>query len=213
MGFGASVAKLTALGHNVAMLDLTNGEPTPHGDPATRAREAARAAKILGVKTRITLDLPNREVVDSIAARRQVAAVYRELRPEIVFLQGTVDAHPDHIDGVKLAEKARFDAKLTKTEIPGQPWYPKKVFRYLASHLRLNPRPSFILDVSDTFETKMEAVRAYKSQFAASDRERWVDDTLRRMAWHYGRLIGVEYGEPVMCDEQTGLRDIRDLVV
>lgn len=212
MGFGGAVAKLLKLGYEVAMLDLSNGEPTPHGDAATRAAEAEAAREALGVKTRITLDLVNREIIDDVEARHKVAEVYRRLRPEIIFTQLGPDAHPDHIDGSRLAEKARFDAKLTKSSIPGEPWWPKKAFMYLASHLRLHPSPSFILDVSDTFETKLDVVREYKSQFMASGREEYMIGRLRTMGAYYGGLIGVEYGEPVFCHEQIGLRDIRDII-
>lgn len=213
MGFGGSAAKLAASGYEVAFLDLTNGEPTPFGDPDTRAREAAEAAALLGVKTRITLDLPNRELTDSIEARHKVAEVYRRLKPERLFIQGAQDAHPDHIAGAAVALKARFDAKLTKSEIAGEPWFPKKLFHYLASHLKLHPKPSFILDVSDTFEKKLAAVRAYKSQFEAAGREEWVTDMLRKMGAYYGHLIGTDYGEPVFCEEEIGLKDIRDILI
>jgi bacillithiol biosynthesis deacetylase BshB1 len=213
LGFGGAVAKFVASGYEVALLDLTNGEPTPFGDPDTRAKEAAQSAAILGVKTRITLDLPNREVTDTIEARHKVAEVYRKLRPDILFIQGTEDAHPDHISGSAIALKARFDAKLTKTDMAGEPWFPKKLFHYLASHLKLHPKPSFILDVSDTFETKLNAIRTYKSQFAASGREDEFIDMLSKMGAYYGLLIGVDYGEPVFCSEEIGLKDIRDILI
>jgi len=213
LGIGAAVARWAAAGYEVAMLDLTSGEPTPFGDPETRAKEAAEAARILGVKTRVTLDLPNRTLTDNPESRRKVAEVYRRLRPEMLFVQGEVDAHPDHIEGSSLSQKARFDAKLTKTDMAGEPWYAKKLFFYLASHLRLNVKPSFILDVTDTFEKKLEAVHAYKSQFAASGKEEWIIERLRARASYYGALIGVEYGEPVMCHEEIGLRDLRDIII
>jgi len=213
MGFGGSVAKLVGLGYEVAMLDLTNGEPTPFGNPETRAAEASKAAGVLGVKTRITLDIPNREMTDSVENRHKVAEVYRELRPERLFLQWDVDAHPDHVEGAALSEKARFDAKLTKAQIKGDPWYPSKVFHYQASHLRLHLKPSFILDVSDTFEKKLECVRVYQSQFRAAGREDVAMEKLRNMAAWHGQLIGVKYGEPVMMKEEVGMRDIRDILV
>ncbi len=213
MGFGGSVAKLVELGYEVAMLDLTNGEPTPFGNPTTRAAEASKAAGVLGVKTRVTLDIPNREMTDSVENRHKVAEVYRELRPARIFLQWGVDAHPDHVEGSVLAEKARFDAKLTKSQIRGEPWYPLKVFHYLASHLRLHVKPSFILDVSDTFEKKLECVRVYQSQFKAADREEVAMKKLRSIGAWYGQLIGVKYGEPVMLKEEVGMKDIRDILI
>jgi len=211
LGFGASAALMAAQGHDVAFLDLTNGEPTPFGDPATRMREAAEAAAVLGIRQRITLDLPNRELTDTIEARHKIAAVYRSLRPRLLFIQKGPDAHPDHIDGSMAALKARFDAKLTKSKIPGEPFYPARVFGYLASHLRLHVKPAFILNVSSTFAMKLAAVKIYKSQFAASGREEMMLKRVEEMGAYYGRLIGAAYGEPVFCDEEIGLSDIRDL--
>ncbi len=212
LGLGGAVARWVNGGHTVSMLDLTNGEPTPFGDPDTRAKEAAAAAKILGVKTRIILDLPNRELQDSVAARRKVAEVYRKLKPEFVFLQGEVDAHPDHIESSKIAWKARFDAKLTKTDMAHEPWFPKKMFRYLSSHLSYIFEPTFILDVSDTFEKKIDVVRAYKSQFADAGKEEWMINKITTAGAYYGNLIGVKYGEPVALKEPLGLSDLRDII-
>lgn len=213
LGFGGSAAKLVASGYEVAFVDLTNGEPTPFGDPATRAREALKSAALLGVATRITLDLPNRELTDTIEARHKVAEIYRKLKPKRLFIQGGQDAHPDHLAGSIIAGKARFDAKLTKSEIAGEPWFPQKLFHYLASHLKLHPKPSFILDVSDTFEQKLDAMRAYKSQFEAAGTEEEMVGMLRKTGAYYGHLIGTDYGEPVFCDEQIGLKDIRDILI
>lgn len=212
LGFGGAVALFAAAGLNVAMLDLTNGEPTPFGDPATRADEAARATEILGVKTRITLDLPNRELTDNVASRRKVAEVYRELKPDMLFIQSEKDTHPDHIEGQSLALKARFDAKLTKTDMKGEPWYAKRVFRYLASHLPQVIQPSFILDVTNTFEKKIEVIKTYSSQFAASGREDMIIEKITTRGRYYGDLIGVRYGEPVLSEEPLGLSGIGDII-
>lgn len=212
LGLGGAVARWTTAGYDVAMLDLTNGEPTPHGDLGTRAKEAAESARLLGVSARVTLDLPNRELADTIEARRKVAEVYRRLMPEILFVQGEVDAHPDHIEGSMIAQKARFDAKLTKTDMEGEPWFPKKLFFYHCCHLSLHLSPSFVLDVSDTFEKKLAAARLYHSQFAAAGKEDWLIGRLTAAGAYFGSLIGVEYGEPVMSPEPLGLSDIRDIV-
>lgn len=212
MGLGGSVARWVKQGCDVAMLDLTNGEPTPFGTPETRAKEATAAAKILGVERRITLDLPNRELTDTVDARRKVAEVYRELRPEIVFIHGEQDAHPDHLAGFNIAWKARFDAKLTKTDMKGEPWYPKKIFHYLGSHLNYIPSPAFILDISDTFEIKLDTIRSYKSQFHAKGTEGRIIGKLTANASYYGNLIGVQYGEAIMSKEPIGLTDVMDII-
>lgn len=212
LGLGGSVAKWVAEGLSVVLLDLTNGEPTPFGDPATRANEARKAAKILGVAERITLDLPNRVLEDSVMARRKVAEVYRQIRPRMVFIHGENDSHPDHIAGFQIAHKARFDAKLTKTDMRGEPYYPPRMFMFRCSHLRVMPDPAFIIDVTATFDKKIEAFRAYESQFKAAGREEEIVEKVTTMASYFGSLINVKYGEPIMVKEPLGLSSLRDVV-
>src|SRR5690606_24962524 len=108
----------------VLLLDMTNGEPTPYGSPEARQREWTKAAEILGVKRRL-LGLKNREVQHTLEARHAVAAVIREHQAQIVFVPFEQDAHPDHRATTRIVEDARFDAKLTKADIPGEPIYPK----------------------------------------------------------------------------------------
>jgi bacillithiol biosynthesis deacetylase BshB1 len=213
LGIGGSVAKWVAEGHAVTMLDLTNGEPTPHGSPETRAKESAHAAAILGVTRRITLDLPNREVTDTVSARRKVAEVYREIRPQLLLIQSEKDSHPDHLAAATLTLKARFDAKLTKTEMKHLPYYPRRVIRYLASHLPQVFEPTFIHDVSSTFHKKLEVIAAYHSQFAANGTESFITNALVAQGRYYGSLIGVEYGEPFATVEPLGLNGLGDIVL
>lgn len=119
LGMGGTIALLAAQGHSVLLLDMTNGEPTPLGDPAARAKEAALAAEILGVR-RVCLGLPNRELTHSIGARHAVAKVIREHQASIVFAPFFEDAHPDHVATTRIAEDARFDAKLSRMSEPGR---------------------------------------------------------------------------------------------
>lgn len=212
IGLGGSVAKWVAEGLSVVMLDLTNGEPTPFGDPATRAVEARKAGGILGVTERITLDLPNRVLEDSIMARRKVAEVYRQVRPRMVFIHGENDSHPDHMAGFQIAHKARFDAKLAKTDMRGEPYYPPRVFMFHSSHLKHFPDPAFIMDVTATFDKKIEAIRAYVSQFRAAGREEFIVEKLTAMASYFGGLVNVRYGEPLMLKEPLGLSSLRDVI-
>jgi len=160
LGMGGTIALLAQQGHDVLLLDMTNGEPTPYGDPQTRGEEAKKAAEILspdpekfpGAKPvrRVLLGLPNREVVHDIESRHKVAGVIRAHRADIVFTPYFEDAHPDHIAVTKIVEDARFDAKLTKVDMPrprfwdGSEWagapteprYPKWLFYYYCTHLR-----------------------------------------------------------------------------
>ncbi|MGB9553392.1 MAG: PIG-L family deacetylase, partial [bacterium] len=113
IGMGGTIAALKDKGHEVTILDLTDGEPTPTGSREVRLKESQEAAKILGVDRRITLDLPNRFLLDTIENRLKVAQVIREIKPEAIFLHYWTDAHPDHRAACQLCEAARFYAKLT----------------------------------------------------------------------------------------------------
>ena len=205
---GGSIARLASQGHRVHLLDMTNGEPTPLGTPEKRAAEAAEAAKILGV-TRSLLGLPNRQVVHSIEARHRVAAVMRLHRPNWVFLPYPIDAHPDHVAVTRIGEDARFDAKLTKTDIPGEPWYPKRIVYYYCTHLRMNFVPTFCLDISEQIETKMAALRAYKSQFGENNSP--VPEMVRTTAGYFGSRIGSAFAEPFFTHEVLGFGGLDQL--
>lgn len=209
LGMGGSIAKLVRQGHRVHLVDMTSGEPTPLGTPQRRAAESAAAAKILGVE-RTNLGLPNREVVHSIEARHKLAAVIRIHRPNWLFLPYPIDAHPDHIATTRIGEDARFDAKLTKSAIPGEPWYPKRIIYYYCTHLRMNFQPLFFLDVSETIETKIAAVRAYVSQFVENNSP--VVEMVRTMNAFYGGRIGTAYAEGFFAHEALGLGGLDQLV-
>src|SRR3989442_4183770 len=125
IGMGGTILALRIRGHDVTICDLTNGEPTPIGTPERRAREAAEAARILGVP-RITLEMPNRYLTDSVENPIPAAEVIRQVLPEILFVPYWVDAHPDHVAAAALAEGSRLYAKLTQTTIPGHPRCPPR---------------------------------------------------------------------------------------
>ncbi len=202
---GGTIARLVSQGHRVLLLDLTDGEPTPHGDRATRARESAEAARILGAE-RITLDLPNRSVAHTLEARHKVAGVIRTFRAEMIFVPYFEDAHPDHLAGTRVVEDARFDAKLTKSGLPGDPIDPKWLFHYYATHLRIVPQPSFIVDTTGFAQRKREAVLAYRSQFVVNERNRGVVEWLDAAGAYFGSRIGTQTGEPFFAREPLGLR-------
>jgi bacillithiol biosynthesis deacetylase BshB1 len=212
-GMGGSIIKLLKLGHKVHVVDLTNGEPTPHGEPELRRRECEMATNLLALTSRITLDFPNRYLFDNVEVRKKVAEVIRKVKPEILFLPYWEDAHPDHLQAAQIGEAARFYAKLTKTDMAGGPWYPKRIFYYQWTHLRVQFTPAFILDISDEFEKKVKVVKSYASQFAFSD-DKWhsVSGLLHAYGHYYGELIGTRYGEPFACREKIGLRDIGGII-
>jgi hypothetical protein len=168
---GGTIALLAAQGHNVLLLDVTDGEPTPHGSVEVRAREAKEAAGILSAPgnpvRRVLLGLKNRFVEHTVENRHRMAGAIRAHQAQIVFVPYPQDAHPDHRAVTRIVEDARFDAKLTKLDMPapagmaaGQPIYPKWLFYYYATHLRICPQPGFLFDVSAHLETKIAACRA-----------------------------------------------------
>lgn len=216
LGMGATIAKLSAVGVEVAVVDMTNGEPTPYGSPEIRAAEVAKANRVLGLppRLRVQLDLVNREVTHNLASRYKVAAVIRQFRPRWLFVPVVPDAHPDHVAATRIVEDARFDAKLTQTSIPGDPHYPERIFYYYCTHIRLHADPRFLIDVSDAYDRKAAALEAYQSQFYANRGELAgaVPKLIRNRDRYYGDRIGVAYAEPFTCHELIGLRDLMDLV-
>jgi bacillithiol biosynthesis deacetylase BshB1 len=210
LGMGGTIARLASQGHAVHLIDMTNGEPTPFGSIETRARESSAAAKVLGVG-RSLLGLKNREVTHNIESRHALAALYRVHRPNVVFVPFPIDAHPDHVAVTRIAEDARFDAKLTKTDIPGEPWYPKRIIYYYCTHLRMNFNPTFCIDISAEIDRKMEAVACYASQFTRNAAGE-VPAMVRTINGYFGGRIGVPYAEPFFTYEVLGLGGLDQLV-
>ncbi|MBI69036.1 MAG: bacillithiol biosynthesis deacetylase BshB1 [Phycisphaerae bacterium] len=210
LGMGGTIAKMVSQGHNVLLLDMTSGEPTPHGSPEIRAKEAAAAAELLGV-SRTTVSLPNRYVEHSVGARHAVASVIREHQAEIVFTPYFEDAHPDHIATTRIVEDARFDAKLTKIDLAGEPIYPKWLFYYYCTHLRIVPNPSFLIDTTGFASKKREAIVAYESQFVIPENNRPVVDWIDAQDKYFGGRIRTETAEPFYSREPICLSDLSSL--
>src|SRR3954468_11178655 len=148
LGVAGTIALLLAGGARVGVLDLTDGEPTPFGSPEIRRRETEAATAVLGLTWRGSLGLPNRRLEADLDARARLAGVIRQTRPRVLFAPYWEDAHPDHVAASALVDAARFWAKLTKSDLPGEPHYPHGVLYYLSIHLRAVPRPSFVVDIS-----------------------------------------------------------------
>ncbi|HWB21058.1 MAG TPA: PIG-L family deacetylase [Phycisphaerales bacterium] len=210
LGMGGTIARLSSQGHNILLLDMTNGEPTPHGTPELRAREAADAAHILNVK-RQTLHFPNRQLMHSLEARHAVAAVIRQHQASIVFTPYFEDAHPDHIATTRIVEDARFDAKLTKSSIPGEPIYPRWLFYYYCTHLRHVANPSFIFDITGFEETKRKSILAYHTQFVLPEKNRRIVDWLSASNTYFGSRIATASGEPFFTKEPLGISAFNSL--
>jgi N-acetylglucosamine malate deacetylase 1 len=210
---GGAVLALQAQGASVGVLDLTDGEPTPFGSPEVRRRETAAATAVLGLAWRGNLGLPNRRLENSLEARGRLAGALRELRPSVLFAPYWDDAHPDHVAASALVDAARFWAKLTKADLPGEPHYPHRILYYFSIHLRLHPRPSFVLDVTPHIDAKMRAIACYRSQFidGRDPTPPTLLDDLRDRARYWGWAIHSGYGEPFVSREEVGLRALRDL--
>lgn len=220
LGMGGAIVKMLAEGIQVGVLDLTSGEPTPHGSTELRAKETATATKILGLPWRENLGLPNRSLEPTLDARAKLAGVIRQQRPKWLFAPYWVDAHPDHTAATKLVDDARFWAKLTKTDLPGQqslpgePHHPQRIYNYYCVHLKHAAQPAFVLDISEQWETKLASIRAYESQFITgrpSESPTFLD-ALRDEAAYWGKTIGVAYGEPFNCREPIGVSRFGGLV-
>ncbi len=223
LGMGGTIAKLAAQGHNLLLLDVTNGEPTPFGDPVTRQAEAMKAAEILAPTgqppiRRHLLGLKNREVLHSVEARHKLAAIIRAHQADILFAPFFEDAHPDHIAVTRIAEDARFDAKLTSLDLPdpvdgwtgesiplGEPIYPKWFFYYYATHLRWVANPSFVVDVTGYEQTKIDSINAYHTQFVLPEKNRRIVDWVHASLTYFGSRIGTPSGEAFYTREPVGL--------
>jgi LmbE family N-acetylglucosaminyl deacetylase len=215
---GGTLAKLSKQGYRVAMIDLTSGEPTPRGSLETRAAEAEAARQILGVPVRINLNLPNREMMDCPANRYVLATALRRLKPTILIgMAGrTPAASPDHYQGQLLVEAARFWSQLTKWDdrFGGTAPYriPHLVYALFPFDADIKHyHATFIIDISDTFEQKMAAVKAYQSQFDDVRFER-VRHAISGHNASTGSRCGFAYGEMFALPGPAGASDLMAFV-
>lgn len=212
IGMGGTVGGMVRGGMSVAIVDLTDGEPTSRGTREKRLLESRAAASILGVDDRRTLPLKNRELSDTTEARYLLAEIMRDLRPTVLFAPYPEDAHPDHVAASDIVEAARFYAKFTKTHMAGEPHFPPRLYHYYALHLRSSPDPSFCVDVTEDLMTKIEAVTCYETQFVANAADEGVLQTLERVTAYWGGLVGCTHAEPFFSREEIGVRSVSDLL-
>ena len=211
LGMGGTICRMLDAGMRVGVLDLTDGEPTPRGSPEIRGRETAAASDALGLPWREQLGLPNRRLRATLAARAALAAVIRREHPRWLFAPYWVDAHPDHVAATRLTEAARFWAKLTKTDIPGAPFHPERIFYYSCVHLRVVRMPAFVMDISSTWDRKWQALRCYESQLPTDGPRPTVLDRVDAAAAWWGSTINTVRGEPFFSREPIGLRGFGEL--
>ncbi|MCP4171049.1 MAG: bacillithiol biosynthesis deacetylase BshB1, partial [Fuerstiella sp.] len=198
----------------VGVLELTSGEPTPHGTPELRREETKRATEILGLTWRHNLYLPNRSLQPTLEARRKLAEVFRSTRPRIVLAPYWQDAHPDHVAASSLCDDARFWSKLSRSDLEGVPFWPPALLHYFSIHLRIHPAASVVVDISAHIDMKMDAVAAYRSQLieGRSTEHPTVLDDIRDRARYWGWSIGKRYGEPLLNREQIGIGGLDSLI-
>ncbi|MCX8006807.1 MAG: bacillithiol biosynthesis deacetylase BshB1 [Coriobacteriia bacterium] len=162
---------------------------------------------------RVMLDLPNRELADTVDARWAVAAALRELRPRIVVGPYPVDAHPDHVAASALVAGGRFYAKLSKSRIAGEPHLVRRVYQYAAIHASVALRPSFVVPVGlESLQRKLDALAAYRSQFVENPANAHVIGRMETSARYWGGLVGAEAGEPFFATEVLGVSSFASLV-
>ncbi|MBX3443786.1 MAG: bacillithiol biosynthesis deacetylase BshB1 [Planctomyces sp.] len=204
---GGTIAMAVRAGLRVGILDLTTGEPTPHGTEALRRAEAAAATEVLQVGWRRNLGLPNRRLQADLESRAQLAEVFRETRPRIVLGPYWEDVHPDHVAASQLIDAARFWAKLSRSDLAGEPWWPPRLYHFWSIHLRIHPKPSFVLDITSAIDAKMASIACYASQFSTGRTPTFPTplDDIRDRARYWGWSIGTAYAEPLASREEIGL--------
>lgn len=211
IGMAGTLLALKAQGYSVVVVDLSDGEPTPFGSHEQRLVECQQSASLLGVDKRITLDMVNREIMDTVENRKQLASVIREYKPRLIFAPFWEDGHPDHIQAARLAQSARFYAKFVKTDMPFTPHYPARLFAYFCNHLRLRIQPAFIFDISAFIEQKQDVLRQYATQFLNNEKNKHVLDLIKMENAYWGRQIYTAYGEPFMSLESIAIKSARNL--
>jgi len=222
---GGTLLKMAQQGRRTGILDLTQGEMGTRGDAASRAREAEAAAKILQASWRGALDIPDGRVENTYENRLKVARVIREHKPRVVILPYWLGRHPDHYTTSTLGYEACFFAGLTKLNLTtGKPRVgaadpndslaqPHRPFKIVYASLYHDVRPTFVVDITEQFETRLESLFAYKAQFddqtAGSGlfpKHAEIRERIAAMASFYGLMAGVKYAEPFVMKE-VGLID------
>jgi N-acetylglucosamine malate deacetylase 1 len=215
LGMGGTIVRLIQQGWKLGILDLTDGEPTPLGSREGRASETIAANRVLGNPWRKNLGLPNRSLEPTLIHRRALAAVFRQVRPRLIFAPYWEDAHPDHTAATKLVEDARFWSKLSKSDIAGKPFHPARILYYFSVHLRIVERPGLVIDISEQLEAKVTALQCFRSQLVENQPagQRGVIDVVCDRTRYWGQLAGVRHAEPFASREPIGLRGLDQLLL
>ncbi|MGH9449663.1 MAG: bacillithiol biosynthesis deacetylase BshB1 [Terriglobia bacterium] len=210
---GGTIIKMVQAGYKVGLLDLTAGESGTRGSSGLRARESARAARVMGIVHRENLGLPDAALEHRRDYKLQIAARLRALRPRTVILPYWAGRHPDHYTTGQIGYEACFLAGLSKAPIEGKPFRPHKIIyatMYVPSVV-----PTFVVDITQQFEKKLKAVLAYSSQFSPKEDQQNLfpsqtdlRERVGSLARHFGLMIGVRYGEPFVTREVAAVEDV-----
>jgi len=207
---GGTLLRMAARGLRTAILDLTQGESGTRGTAEDRAREAAEAARLLGVGWRQALDLPDGAIENSLENRLKIVRILRQVRPRVVILPYWQARHPDHAIVATLGYEACFLSGLSKVETGAPPHRP---FKIIYASLYADVRPTFVVDITRFIDQRHQALMAYKSQYANQQTgsalfvpEEEIRERTYAEARHYGLLAGVRYGEPFV-QKEVGLVD------
>lgn len=216
IGMAATLAKHARLGRSIGIVDLTSGELGTNGTVEERMAEGLRAAQVLGASFRENLGLPDRGIEDTPEHRRVVVENIRRHRPQVVCVSHGVDRHPDHVAAHRLVNAACFDSGLRRLDAAGTPHRPSRILYYF---INLDCRPDFIVDVSDHYPAKVEALACHTSQFQLGPGQ--FKTTLNQPGFprlvrgrdaYFGALIGVEFGEGFLVREPVKIHDLMSLV-
>jgi bacillithiol biosynthesis deacetylase BshB1 len=212
---GGTIAKFTRNNLKVGIIDLTRGELSTRGTTQTRQKEAKKAASILKIAVRENLHMPDGRILRNKLNMVKIIKIIRQYKPKIVFAPYFNDRHPDHIDTSVLVKEAVFSSGLAKIitrhkNIRQEAYRPKKIFYYMQTYTF---DPSFIVDITGYHEVKMEAVKAYSTQFYDSknkDPQTFISrpefiNYIESRALFYGFQIGKQYGEPFYSEEKIEL--------
>ncbi|MFT7497818.1 MAG: bacillithiol biosynthesis deacetylase BshB1 [Porticoccaceae bacterium] len=222
LGCGATIAKEISLGKKVGIVDLTRGELGTRGSAKIRDQESADSAKILGVQVRENLKFSDGFFTNDMKHQLEVIKMIRKYQPEIVLCNAVQDRHIDHGKGSKLVSDACFLSGLIKVETVcngeiQQEWRPKRVYHYIQWE---NLKPDFVVDVTGFIDIKIDAVKAFSSQFYDPNSKEPISpitsknfmDSIKYRAKDLGRLIGTEYAEGFTVERYVAVKSLDDLI-
>lgn len=217
-----TIAKLIKQGKKVGIIDLTRGELGSRGNIETRKSEAENSSKILGISARENLGFSDGFFKNDKEHQIKIIETIRKYQPKIILCNAVTDRHIDHGKGAALVSDAIFLSGLIKIEtfengIIQKAWRPKFVLHYIQDRYI---KPDLVVDITDTFDVKMQSILAFKSQFYNGDdnlpktpiSSKDFLDFVEARSREFGRTIGVTFGEGFTVERPIGVSDLMDLI-